>query len=221
MNAAKHFLILGLGSFGSALALRLTKNGCRVTVIDRSPKAVDAIKEHVYEAVIGDATDRELLENMSVPNYEVVAIALGESIERSLLATLHIKELGAKRVFAKGITADHGKLLSRLEVERVVFAEDEMAELLGDQLTWPNVLDFVRIDPEYSFVEVAAPDTLAGKTIGEADLRRQTGLWIVGIKDVLSGKLQMFPDAQFMLKVDQLLLVIGRAEDIKRLNDLK
>lgn len=203
-----------------SLARRLTKNGCRVTAIDLNPKVIDSLKEDVYEAVIGDATDRELLENLSMPAYEAVVINLGESIERSLLATLHVKELKAHRIIVKGITNDHDKLLRHLEVDRVIFPEQETAEMLGDQLTWPNVLDFVPIDPEYSFVEVAAPDALAGKTIAEADLRRRTGLWIIGVKDVLSGKLQMFPDATFTLNVDQLMLVVGRKEDLKRLNDL-
>jgi trk system potassium uptake protein TrkA len=213
--------VIGLGTFGAALASRLCKNGCRVTGVDSDKERVEGLKSDLYEAVIGDATERETLQHLTLSDADTVFISMGEDITRSLLATLHAKELGAKRIIVKGVTTEHGKILKSLGVERVVFPEVEIAESLADRITWPNIVDFVPIDPEYSFFEIAVPDSFAGKTIQQLDLRRKFGVWIVGVKDALSGKLQMLPAADFTLNDDQLLLVIGKQEEVQGMRQVK
>lgn len=214
MAKAKHFVVIGLGTFGAALAARLTKNGCRVTGVDTCPDIVDDLKHILYEPVIGDATELETMQQISVAQADAVFISLGEDITRSLLATLHAKDLGARRIIVKGVTREHGKLLHRLDVERVVYPEAEIAEELADRMTWPNVIDFLPIDPEYSFMEVAVPDPFIGKTLLEIDLRRRFGVWVVGVKDALKGELHMFPGGDFRIGADQLLLVVGKKDEL-------
>mgnify|MGYP006273052945 CR=1 FL=1 len=217
----RNFIMLGMGSFGTALSRKLAANGCRVTGVDGRRERLDAVKNDIHEAVIGDCTDRELLENLPIRAATAVFISLGENISQSLLATLHVKELGARNVIVKGVTKEHGKILEHLGVDRVVFPEEEVARELADRMTWPNVLDYLPIDPEYSVAEVAMPESLAGKTLAEADLRNRFGVNVMGLKDVMKGKFDMFPDARTKLLDDQVLLVVGREKDLARLRELR
>jgi len=216
MAEHRRFVVIGLGSFGSALARKLKENGIRVTGIDSDTDKVEDCQGFLFEAVIGDATDRETLASLYLDRADSVLISLGEDITRSLLATLHAKELGAKRIIVKGVSREHGKLLKSLGVERVVFPEIEIAEQLADRLTWPSIIDFLPIDSDYSFVEVAMPQSLIGKLLMESDLRRQFGLWVVGVKDIMTGKLTMFPDGEFRFSEDQMLLMVGKEDDLKK-----
>ncbi|MCI0492361.1 MAG: TrkA family potassium uptake protein [Planctomycetes bacterium] len=217
----RHFVVLGLGTFGGALALHLAENGCRVTGVDMDQTLVEALKDKLYEAVIANATERSAVEQLGMAEADAVFISLGEELSLSLLATLHAKEAGARRIIVKGLSDEHGKILRSLGVERVVFPEIEIARSLADQMTWPNVLDYVPIDPEHSVVEITLPESLAGTTLMEADLRRRFNIWVVGVKDVLSGKFQMFPDADFRFNEDQLLVMIGKQEDLNRFRELR
>jgi trk system potassium uptake protein TrkA len=217
----KQFVVIGLGSFGGALAVRLSENGCRVTAMDQSKDRVESLKDVLYEAVIGDARDRDTIAHLPVSTAHAVIISMGEDITQSLLATLHARELGAKQVVVKGVTDEHARILKSLGVNRVIFPEEEIARQLADQMTWPNVLDFLPIDPEYSFVEVASPDNWAGKTMQELDLRRKHSVWVVGVKDALTGKLQMFPGGDYRLSADQILLVVGKQADVNKLSDFR
>jgi trk system potassium uptake protein TrkA len=217
----RNFIMLGMGSFGTALSRKLAANGCRVTGVDGRRERLDAVKNDIHEAVIGDCTDRELLENLPIRAATAVFISLGENISQSLLATLHVKELGARNVIVKGVTKEHGKILEHLGVDRVVFPEEEVARELADRMTWPNVLDYLPIDPEYSVAEVAMPESLAGKTLAEAELRNRFGVNVMGLKDVMKGKFDMFPDAKTKLLDDQVLLVVGREKDLARLRELR
>ncbi len=221
MADKKHFIVIGLGEFGSTLARRLSENRCRVTGLDRDKDRVEAEKSRLYEAVIADATDRSSLEQLSLADADAVFISLGGTIIPSLLAALHAKELGARRLIVKGLDQEHGRLLQHLGVERVVFPGIEAAVELADRMTWPNVLDFVPIDPEYSFVEITVPDSWHGKTLADINLRRKYGTWVVGVKDALTATLDMFPDGDFQLSDDQLLLVVGKQDELNRLREQK
>jgi trk system potassium uptake protein TrkA len=223
MPKKKHFVVLGLGSFGSALATRLCDNGCRVTGVDADEERVDCLKDKLYEAVIADVTERRALEQLALPDCDAVFISLGENqnMTPSILSALHCRELGAKRVIVKGLSADHGKILKNLGVERVVFPEIEIATELADRITWPNVLDFMPIDPEYSFVEMAIPDSLVGKTLRETDLRRLYNVWVIGVKDAMTGRLELLPEAEYRFSADQLLVVVAKQDDINRLREVK
>ena len=212
--------MLGMGSFGAALATKLVANGCTVIGVDLRRERLDLVKNVIQEAVIGDSTDREFLENLPIKEATAVFISLGESISLSLLATLHVKELGARNVIVKGVTKEHGKILEHLGVDRVVFPEEEVARELADRMTWPNVLDYLPIDPEYSVAEVAMPGSLSGRTLAEANLRSTIGVHVMGIKDVMNGKFEMFPDGRTKLLDDQILLVVGREGEIAKLREL-
>jgi trk system potassium uptake protein TrkA len=219
-QTGKKFIMLGMGSFGTALATKLAANGCRVTGVDGRRERLEAVKNAIHEAVIGDATDREVLENLPIKDATAVFISLGENISQSLLATLHVKELGARNVIVKGVTKEHGKILEHLGVDRVVFPEEEVARELADRMTWPNVLDYLPIDPDYSVAEVAMPGSLSGKTLAEANLRSRIGVHVMGLKDVMKGKFEMFPDGKTKLLEDQVLLVVGRESEIAALREL-
>jgi trk system potassium uptake protein TrkA len=220
MAPVKKFIMLGMGTFGSALATKLAANGCQVTGVDQRRERLDLLKNVLHEAVIGDSTDREVLENLPIRSATAVFISLGETISQSLLATLHVRELGARNVIVKGVTKEHGKILEHLGVDRVVFPEEEVARELADRMTWPNVLDYLPIDPEYSVAEVAMPSSLSGKSLAEANLRSRIGIHIMGIKDVMRGKFEMFPEGKTRLLEDQVLLVVGREQEIAALREL-
>ena len=216
----KHFAVLGLGTFGAALATRLSENGCRVTGVDRERASVERLRDVLYEAVIADVTDRSAVEQLSLETVDAVFISLGERLSSSLLTALHAKECGAKRMIVKGLSEEHGKILDSLGVERVVFPEIEMACSLADRMTWPNVLDYVPIDPEYSVVEITVPETLSGTSLAEADLRRRYNIWVIGVKDALTGRFHLFPQAEFRFTEDQLLLVIGKQPDLNQFREV-
>ncbi len=215
MADTKHFIVIGLGSFGTALAERLCKNGCRVTGVDAGREPVEELKDILYEAIIGDATERETLEHLAMKDAKAVFISLGEDITQSLLATLHAKELGAsphhrqrRHARACAIAPLPGNRSRHLSRDRNCTGAGR-----------PNdVAEHHRLSADRSGVQFRR-DRCAGPfcrtTLQQLDLRRKFGVWVVGIKDALSGKLSMFPDGDFQLSPDQLLLLVGKQTDVE------
>jgi trk system potassium uptake protein TrkA len=216
MSEIKHFVILGLGAFGTAITRQLHENGCRVTAVDANEARVDSVKDCLYEAIIGDVTDHETLKHLPLAHADAVVVCLGEDIAPSLLATLHAQELGARRIIARGVDANHGKILEKMGVERTVFPESEIAIELANKLSRPNIIDYLPIDPEYNFVEIEVPEYLYGVTLLDSALRREFSIWVIGIKEAMTSKLTMFPDPKFEFGPDQMLLVVGKEKNLDR-----
>jgi trk system potassium uptake protein TrkA len=134
--AEKHskFIVIGLGRFGSALARRLAKHGHRVTGIDVEEEAVQRVEDCLANALVADGADEEVLKALDLPGATAVFISLGDHANRSIVATMYVLELGAKRVIVKGIDALHAKILGKLGEVEVIFPEEAMARYVADHL---------------------------------------------------------------------------------------
>ncbi|MCA9104771.1 MAG: TrkA family potassium uptake protein [Planctomycetales bacterium] len=219
--ATRRFVVIGLGSFGAAVAQQLHLAGCRVTGLDSSRRNIETYKDSLYEAVIGDARSAEVIEQLGVGTADGVVVSLGEDLTASMLAVLHCRENKARHVIVKGVSDEHGRLLRMMGVERVVFPEKEFAAHLGKQLAYPNVLDLIPLDDDYSLVEMAVPESLVGKSLGQAELKRKLGVWVMGVKETLAGQMHLLPHTDFVLKGDQILLALGRSEQLDRLRKMQ
>lgn len=214
--ATKKYIVLGLGSFGSALARRLCDNGCLVTGVDGEEQHVEALRDRLSEAIVADVTDRGVLESLLIDRAEAIFISLGEQIERSILCALHVRELGAKQIYVKGVSEEHRRILKALGVTQVVHPEVEMARQLADQVAFPNILEYFKVDEEYGIAELAVPDSLVGQTLQSAELPRRFGLFVLGIKSALHAKWEMAPSREHRFADDQVVLVMGKKADIAR-----
>ena len=141
MARKSRFIILGLGRFGATLAERLADEGHRVTGIDISDDAVEAIEESLDEALVGDATDREVLEATDPVSADAVIIAMGDEPLRNIIAAMHVVELGARRILARGTDAVHARILRKLGNIDVILPEQDMGAYVAEALTSPLPLE--------------------------------------------------------------------------------
>ena len=114
----KQFAVLGLGSFGSSVALTLENMGCDVLVVDESYEKVQEISDKVSYAVKADVSEPDALQALGGRNLDGVVVAISESLEASIMATMLCKEMGIPLVVAKA--KDKLQARSCKESERIV-----------------------------------------------------------------------------------------------------
>ncbi|MEW6323716.1 MAG: TrkA family potassium uptake protein [Acidobacteriota bacterium] len=180
--ARRSFAVIGLGRFGSAVALTLSELGHDVIGIDGDEGRVRDLADHVSLAVELDATDERALRAAGIQDVDVAIVSIGENIEASLLVVTILREMGIRQVVAKAVTPLHGRILEKLGVARVVFPEREMAIRVAHSLVVPNVLDYIELSREFSIVEIPAPAQFVGKTLRDIGLRARFGLTTIAIK---------------------------------------
>lgn len=213
----KEFAVIGLGNFGAMVARKLHELGCKITTVDLDKDRVQDLQDHSHQAIVADARDRRFLEQLGVDNYDCFIVSTGQDSHASILVTLHLNDLGAKRVIVKANSADHSKILYKVGADEVVIPEEDVASKLARSLAQPNLLDFLPLSEEYSIAEIAPPPRFYGKSITELNLRSEFHIEVIAIKDVLTGGFQFIPGPSFKIKDTDVLVVLGRQLDIERI----
>jgi trk system potassium uptake protein TrkA len=217
---AKKFAVLGLGSFGFSVAQTLDEEGHDVIALDMDNDLAQKIRPFCSQAIIGDATQKEMLATLGLAEMDAVIISMGDNASAATLVTLYVKELGAKRIVVKASDADHGKILRKVGATQVIFPEMDMAVKVAKNLSTPDVLDFFPMTGEHVIAEIAPVQEFVGKTLAELKLRAQYNINVIGIKELIPENFIAVPPADFMIKDSDVLLVIGTRNNLKKIKAL-
>jgi trk system potassium uptake protein TrkA len=217
----KTFVVIGLGRFGSAVATELCSLGHQVLAIDGSEERVQAVANQVTHAVSGDARDPAVLRALGVRNYDCAIVAVGDDIGNSTLITLNLKEMGLKEVICKAQSHVHRKVLQKIGADRVIFPEHEMGVKLAQSLSSCNILNFIELSDDYGIVEITPPKSWQGHSISQLDVRAKYKVNIIAVHSGASGQMTVAPGAKYILQPDDVVVTLGRNEDISRLHDLE
>ncbi|HAY39085.1 MAG TPA: TrkA family potassium uptake protein [Desulfobacteraceae bacterium] len=205
----KQFAIIGLGNFGYYLATHLYEKGHDVLAIDKDQNLVQKIKDHVTQAVVADATDSKIMDSLSIHEMDAVVVCIGTDLGASIHTTLILKDVGARRVYAKAITEPHGRILQKVGAQEILFPEKDLAISLAERLHNPSLLDYLPFLEGYSIIELKPKESFVGKELKELDLINKYGVQVIAIKKVASGKLSMIPTGKHVLKGDEVMILLG------------
>jgi trk system potassium uptake protein TrkA len=215
MAGRRQVAVLGLGRFGQTVARELTRLGHDVLALDANERIVQAVADHVTHAVQTDFTDEDALNELGLSNYDTAIVAVSSNLESSILTTVLLQRLGARRIVAKAANELHGSILERLGVNRVVYPEREMAIRVAHSFAAPGVLDYLDVAPGYGFARVSAAEPLVGKTLGALDLQNSFGVTPMALRR--GGAVTLNPSGSEILRESDELIVAGLDEDLERL----
>ena len=211
----KQFIVLGLGRFGMSLAKTLCELGQEVLAVDESEELVNEAAPYVTQALQMDATDETALAELGVNNFDAAIVSIGQNTRDSILVCVLLKELGVPYVIAKANDALHAKVLRKIGADRVVFPERDMGARVARSIMTPNVLDLMNLSDDYQIVEIHVPEKWVGNSIIGVNVRRHYGLNILAIHR--EGRFLMSPAPDLSFEEQDTLLVMGRKNDIERL----
>lgn len=218
MRKLREFAVIGLGRFGTHVVRTLAGLGHQVLAIDQDDVRVQAMVPFATQAVGADATDEEALKALALDTFPIVIVAIGSDLEDSVLVTLALKELGVECVIAKASSERHGKILSSLGADRVIFPERDMAVRLAKTLSSENVLALIEITPDISIEEVTARGEVVGKTLRDLDLRARFGVTIMAIRR--GNQVFVSPSADEAILEGDTLVAIGANTDLEKLENI-
>ena len=200
----KSFLVIGLGRFGRSVACELGALGQEVLAIDNNEENVQHIADSVTQAICGDAQDEAVLRSLGVGNFDCCVVAIGTDIEANILITVMLKELGAKQVVCKALSA-----------------EKEMGQRLAQHLGRTNVVDFIGLSDEFSILEIKTPKSWVGKSLGQLGVRTKYDVNVLGIRHGEGGHVDVTPRPDDCIAENDLLLILGTNNKVNKVVELK
>ena len=213
----KRVVVIGLGIFGFNIAKDLYENGFEVVAIDKNKDIIQKIRDFSTKAVLADGTDKEVLESIGIQEDDVVIISFGEDLAAATLITLHLREMKVKSIIVKAPNEDHKHVLEKVGATEVIIPEKEMADKVAKSLISPNVLDYLPVSEDYTICEIVPPPSFTGKTIGDLHLRSKYHIEVIAIREILPERFTMVPRSDFVIKDSDVLVVIGKEEDINKI----
>ncbi len=208
------FGVIGLGRFGTALAISLAEAGKEVIVVDCNEDKVKGLRRYTEYAFVTDDLSKETLQEIGIQNCGTVIVCIGEKMDACILTTLNVVSLGVPHVIAKAISSDHGTVLEKIGAE-VVYPERDMALRLGKRLVaGNNFLDFISLNNEVEIQQIPATNRIAGYTVEQLDVRRRYGLNIIAIESGGTTDIEISP--QYKIQKEDILVVIGKTNNIAK-----
>ena len=211
----KTYAVFGLGRYGMAVASELEARGAEVVAIDIDPAAVEEAASSLTVCKCADITDRKVAEQLGIANVDTVIIAMANSFEASVMATMLCKELGVPTVIAKCSNELHRQILRKVGADRVVFPENDSGIRLARNLLTAGFIDMMELSGKVSLVEMEVRGEWAGKSLAELNLRKRYAMNVVALRHGNAVSTATDPNAP--LQKEQTLIVIAETDRLERL----
>lgn len=204
-KAVNSVVVFGLGRFGSSLALELMANGVEVLGIDTDEDLVQSFNGLLTQVVRVDPGVNDALEQLKVAEYDVCVVAIGGDILAGILTASYLKNVGAKEIWAKAVSDQHGQILQQVGVDRIVFPEKDMGKRVAHIVK--GAADFIEVDNDYAIVKSTPNQHIIGVRLGDTDLRKRFGVTIMAVKQ--GDQPWVNADNNTVLKESDHILVAG------------
>jgi len=216
-----HYIVCGFGLMGREVAKELGKE--RVVIIDNDINKVEAARMRGYLVVHGDATDEAILEKAGVRRAKVIVGCMTDIC--NAFALLAAKDLNPN-IYTIAVlrNPDAERKLRRVGVDLILSPYKDVAKKVFAVLMRPATVEFIETimggKGEGTFLLekiVLEKGELIGKTLKEIDFRRRFGCMVVAIA---RNSNLLLPDPNLRLEMGDVLFVIGREEDLRKLDEV-
>ena len=208
VNHQDSTLVIGLGRFGTAVAATLDRLGREVLAVEHNPNTVRQWSGRI-PLIEADATDMEALEQLGATEFGTAVVGVASSLEASVLITSNLVELGIGQIWAKAISATHGRILHRIGANHVVYPEYDAGQRAA-HLVSGRMLDYIEMEKNgFSIIKMRPPHELHGFTIRQSKGRSRYGVTIIGLMS--PGEHFEYATPQTMVGAEDILVVGGDA----------
>jgi trk system potassium uptake protein TrkA len=211
-------LVIGLGRFGAATAGQLDRLGREVLAIDMSDGLVQKWSERITHTVQADAKNIDALRQIGAAEFSIAVVAVGSSIEASVLITANLVDLKVPQIWAKAISKSHGKILERIGANHVIYPEAEAGERVA-HLVSGRMLDFIEFDDDFALVKMFPPKPIRGKNLTDSGVRSRHNITVVGVKS--PGKPFTYATEKTIVTDHDIIIVSGTSSDIEKFSALE
>ena len=213
----QQFAVLGLGRFGMEITKALYNYGYEVLAVDTNEEKINEVSSFCTHSIVADVSEESTLKSLGIESFDTVIIAIGSNMQASIITALTCKEMGVTNIIAKAHNEKHGKVLSKIGVNDVIYPEAAMAVKVATMLVNPNIQNHMEIVSGYSIAEINISEKWVNKSLGELALRNQYAVNVLIIIRA-NDELITTPSGDTVLKEEDILVVGGSNEDIESLS---
>ncbi|SHJ25983.1 voltage-gated potassium channel [Arenibacter nanhaiticus] len=225
-SLSNHVIICGFGRNGNQAAEKLRAYKRPFVVIERD-KEVILKNENEVLFIEGDANEDEVLIDAGIKRAQFLITAMPEDAD-NLFVVLSSRQLNKKLfiISRASQTSSQNKLILA-GADKVIMPDKIGGDHMASLVVMPNLITFMdKLSTEgedtTNLEEVAIEsftDKIENNSLRDLDLRRKTGCTIIGYVEP-DGNYIINPGADLKLQPKGKVIVLGRPEQIKKLNEM-
>jgi voltage-gated potassium channel len=221
-----HFIICGFGRVGHRVADSLKAHKIPFVIIDAKPETVDELGDTNVPYLIGDASSDELLEAAGVRTAKGL-VAANDSDVANVFVTLTARVLNPKLyIVARSAQIESEKKLKKAGANRVISPYFITGQRMATMVLKPVTVDYIdtvmrgeKLEHNIEEIGILKKSKLAGKTIGEFEVRSKTGATVLAVKRY-NGSFELHPSAKTKIEAGDTLVVVGTSAELHELESM-
>lgn len=221
-----HLIICGFGRVGRQVAEEFDHSGVDYVVVDRSENVAEFLENRDIPYVIGDIINDNNLEMAGITRARGI-IANSDSDVANVFVTLSAKALNPNLfVIARSGSRESDNKLKIAGADVIISPYLISGRKIAEVAIKPHTSEFLDIlmsgnGSMFSLREIPVSENsnLVGINLSETGIRKKTGVMIVAIRKE-DGKFNLQPDAGTVLEKNDILVVIGSGDQLKKLEEI-
>jgi voltage-gated potassium channel len=217
---SNHVIVVGFGRNGNRACQELANQGVDFVIIENNEDILVSIQQNFgYKTIQGDATIDETLYAAGIVNAKAIITTI-PSDAGNVFLTLTARELRPDlTIIARASQETSEKKLLRAGATHVIMPDAVGGLHMAQHITKPVVIEYLDMlsgGGELTLEEIHVgdlKDEYRGKTIEQLDIRRLTGVSIIGFKDE-NERFQFNPHPKAILNRKSVLIIIGHVDQI-------
>lgn len=206
--------VIGLGRFGYSVATTLAEKGIEVLAIDSNESIISSIRDSVTQAVCVNVTDENSLRSVGADEMDTIIVAMGENFAQSILITALLKKrLQITRVITRSINNIHREIVTLIGADETIIPEEDIGIRLAEQISSP-FSQFFRLTDQFSVSQLSAPPSFIGILVNNLEIFKNYKVRCIARKE---GEDFIPIDPEYAIQENDMLLMAGREEDLKKI----
>jgi voltage-gated potassium channel len=221
-----HYIICGAGRVGRTVARELRARGQSIVFIEKNTDRAEWAANEKIPVVLGSASSEDCLKRAHIDTAKGFVAAVGSDPENLYIVLTARGFRSDLKIIARASEEEATSKLLRAGASQVLSPYFFVGSRIAQLLLRPNVLDFIdaafgteRLDVEIGEVRIDAKSRLVGKKLGDAGIRQQADVIILGVKPA-EGALLFNPAPEAVIRASDTLIVIGADTQLKKLEAL-
>lgn len=221
-----HIIICGFGRNGKQAATKLLAHKQPFVIIERNKEIIEKFEDENTPFVLGNANEDEILLQAGITRASTLISALPNDAD-NLFVVLSARQMkNDLRIISRASQETSYGKLKLAGANNVILPDRIGGDHMASLVVVPDLIEFIdnlaivgesNINIEEVQVEKLYDPKTGIKTIKDLDLRHKTGCTVIGFKDG-NGEYIVNPEAELKLVPNSKVIVLGRPEQIQKLN---
>ncbi len=225
-SLSDHVVVCGFGRNGMQASERLKAYKKPFVIIEREKEVIERYDDEVL-FIEGDANDDEVLLSAGIDRAQFLLTALPDDAA-NLFVVLSARQLNKNLfIISRASLVNSQKKLLLAGADKVIMPDKIGGDHMASLVVMPDLITFMdklSMEGEHTtnLEEVAIEDfadQVECNSLRDLDLRRKTGCTIIGYI-APDGEYIINPEADLKLQPKSKVIVLGRPEQIKKLNEM-